>query len=236
MNWSNGAERDESQQVSGGFGGSDGFDEWGGSGGDIGFSPTPDPGAALPPFRPSLTMQRTRFAIDLPDAATLTVDIDHAAGQASLYRDGRHERTAEMPVRFPVGSDRIEVVASRYGMQRIHLVRADGSQRQLEPAPGTPEYWRARFSRRYPKWGRALAIGAVVVLVVNLAILAPQLLEVLTHIPLWSDRFAPFVSPITLPAWTNTVLTVVAALAGIERALTFRHSRVLDVETDGIEA
>lgn len=199
-------------------------------------TPAPEPGSPLPPFRPSLSLERTRFAVDLPDASTATVDIDHTAGRASLYRDDRHVQTADMPVRFSLGSDSIEVAASRYGMQRIHLISADGSQRRLDPAPGTPEHWRAQLSRRRPGIGRALAAGAVIVLAVNLILLAPQLLEVVTHLPLWADRFTPFVSPIDLPVWANTALTIAAALAGIERALTFRHHRLLDAEADGIES
>ncbi|MGW0250507.1 hypothetical protein ACWDYH_28140 [Nocardia goodfellowii] len=199
-------------------------------------SPAPQPGSPLPPFRPSLSLERTRFAIDLPDASTATVDVDHTAGRASLYRGDRHVQTADMPVRFPLGSDSIEVAASRYGMQRIHLISADGSQRRLDPAPGTPEHWRADLSRRRPRAGRALAAGAVIVLALNLILLAPQLLEVVTHLPLWTDRWTPFVSPIDLPAWANTTLTIAAALAGIERALTFRYHRLLDSETDGIES
>ncbi|MBP2191160.1 hypothetical protein [Nocardia goodfellowii] len=57
-----------------------------------------------------------------------------------------------------------------------------------------------------------------------------------THLPLWTNRWPPFVSPIDLPAWANTTLTIAAALAGIERALTFRHHRLLDSGTDGIES
>ncbi|MBE1489244.1 hypothetical protein [Plantactinospora soyae] len=206
--------------------------------GDAGAWSTPAPGldSPLPPFRPSLSLERTRFAVDLPDASTVTVDVDHMSGRASLYRDDRHVQTADMLVRFPLGSDSIEVAASRYGMQRIHLVSANGSQRRLDPAPGTPEHWRAQLSRRHPGAGRALAAGAVIVLAVNLILLAPQLLEVVTHLPLWADRFTPFISPINLPARANTALTIAAALAGIERALTFRHHRLLDAETDGIES
>ncbi|RDD84338.1 hypothetical protein DVZ84_35600 [Streptomyces parvulus] len=145
-------------------------------------------------------------------------------------------RTADMPVRFACGSVRVDVAASRFGMQRIHLVGADGSGRRLDPAPGTPEYWRARLSRRHPGVGRALAVGAVLVLLINLALIAPQLLETVTHLPQWADRFAPFVSPIGLPAWANTALTITAGLAGVERALTFRHHRLLDATTDGLTA
>ncbi|RKS08685.1 hypothetical protein DFP74_4402 [Nocardiopsis sp. Huas11] len=214
----------------------DGYDGLGGLEGDAGAwsTPAPEPGAPLPPFRRSLSLQRTRFAIDLSDASTATVDIDHLSGRASLYRDDRHVRTCDMPVRFSLGSDGIEVAASRYGMQRIHLVSADGSQRRLDPAQGAPEHWRAQLSLRHPGVGRALAAGAVIVLTVNLILLAPQLLELVTHLPHWTDRFTPFVSPIDLPAWANTALTITAGLAGIERALTFRHHRLLDAETDGI--
>lgn len=193
-----------------------------------------EPGAPLPRFRPSLTLERTRFLIELADETTATVDVDHMEGQASLYRDDRHVQTSDMPVRFRLGSDKIEVAASRYGMQRIHLIGADGSERRLNPAPGTPEYWRAHLSRRRPGLGRALAAGAVVVLTINLILLAPQLLELVTHLPIWTERFSPFVSPIHLPAWANTALTITAGLAGIERALTFRHHRLLDSETDAI--
>ncbi|MGA5205426.1 MULTISPECIES: hypothetical protein [Streptomyces] len=215
-----------------------GFDGLKGLDGDAGAwsKPAPEPGAPLPPFRPSLSLQRTRFAISLPDASTATVDVDHLSGRASLYRDDRHVQTSDMPVRFPLGPDRIEVAASRYGMRRIHLISSDGSQRRLDPAPGTPEHWRAQLSRRHPGVGRALAACAVIVLMTNLLLLAPQLLDLVTHQPLWADRFPPFLSHIDLPAWANTVLTITAGLAGIERALTFRHHRLLDAETDGIES
>jgi hypothetical protein len=192
--------------------------------------------APLPPFRPSPSLQRTRFAIRLPDPSTATVDVDHLSGRASLYWDDRHVQTSDMPVRFSLGPDRIEVAASRYGMRRIHLISADGSQRRLEPAPGTPEHWRAQLSRRHPGVGRTLAACAVIVLMTNLLLLAPQLLDLVTHQPLWADRFPQFLSPIDLPAWANTVLTITVGLAGIERALTFRHHRLLDAETDGIES
>ena len=215
--------------------GFDGLDDVGGDAGEWA-TPAPRPGAPLPPFRPSLSLERTRFAVALADGSTATVDVDHMSGQASLYRDGRHVRTADMPARFPLGRDRIEVAASRYGMQRIHLVGADGTERRLDPAPGTPEHRRAQLARRHPGIGRAVAACAVVVLVVNLTLLAPQLVETVSHLPFWADHFPPFVSPVDLPPWANTALTLAAALAGIERALTFRHHRLLDAETDGIGA
>ncbi|MBU7596243.1 hypothetical protein JGS22_000970 [Streptomyces sp. P38-E01] len=179
-------------------------------------------------------MQRTRFTADLADESIATVDIDHASGRASLYRNNRHVRTAEMPTGFTLGSERIEVAVSPYGMRRICLTRADGAQERLDPAPGTPEHWRERLSQRHPKVSRATAVGAVAVLVVNLVLLAPQLLEVVAHLSVRSDRFPPSVSPVSLPVWLNTILTVTAALAATERALTFRHHRIVDIETEGL--
>lgn len=197
--------------------------------------PAPTRGSPLPTFRPSLTLQRTRFAIDLDDASTATIDIDHASGRASLFRNDRLVQTSDMPVHFRVGSDSIEVVAGKYGMQRIHLVRADGGETRLAPAPGTPEHWHARLNRRHPGVGRALAVAAVLVLTIDLVLLAPQLLELVTHLPVWADRFAPYTSPIDLPVELNTALALATGLAGLERALAFRHHRLLDIETDGIE-
>ncbi|MBY4130140.1 hypothetical protein HQO83_17230 [Rhodococcus fascians] len=220
-----------------GLAGTDGSDELGILEDDDAWSVSPPaPDAELTAFRPSLSLQRTRFSIELPNASIATVDIDLVAGNASLYLDGRHERTSRMPVRFAVGSDCIEVVAGRYGMRKIHWIGADGSQRRLEPVQGTPEFWRARLARRHPRISRALSLCAVIVLTVNLVLLAPQALELITELPLWSDRYAPLHSPLDLPAWTNSALTVTAGLAAIERALTFRHHRLLDVDTDGIEA
>lgn len=218
--------------------GFEGIEGFGGLEGNEGgwLTPVPVRGSPLPAFRPSLSLRRTRFAIDLHDASNATVDVDHLSGKASLYRDDRHVQTSDMPVRFPLGSDRIEVAASRYGTKRIHLNRAGGTQRRLDPVPGTPEHWRAQLSRRHPGFGRGLAAGAVIVLTINLILLAPQLLDLVTHLPLWAERFAPFASPIDLPAGVNMALTLTAGLAGIERALTFRHHQLLDVETDGIEA
>ena len=214
-------------------------DPWAAGLGDLGdegqWPPAPQPGAPLPPFRPSLLLQRTRFAISLPDASVATVDVDHSAGLASLYRDDSHVQTAEMPAEFQLEHGRIEVAASRFGMEKIQLVAADGTSRQLDPAPGTPEHWRAQLSRRHPGVGRALAAVAVLVLVVNLMVLAPQLLDLLTHQAVWTDRFPPFDSPLDLPAWANTSLAVLGALAGVERALSLRNHWLLDVETAGMD-
>lgn len=133
----------------------DGYDGLEGLDDDAGAwsTPAPEPGAPLSPFRRSFSLQRTRFAIELSDGSTATIDVDHMWGRASLYRNDRHVETSDMPVRFPLGSDGIEVAASSYGMQRIHLIGADGSERRLDPVPGTPEHWRAQLARRRPGSG-----------------------------------------------------------------------------------
>ncbi|NJP66918.1 hypothetical protein [Streptomyces spiramenti] len=195
----------------------------------------PRPGSPLPRFRPSLSLQRTRFTVELADGSTTTVDVNHTSQRASMYRNDHHVKTAEMPAQFAVGHDRVEVAATRYGMQRIHLVHADGTQRRLDAAPGTPEHWRDQLSRRHPGVGRALAVGAVIVLAANLALLAPQLLETVSHSAIWARYAAPLNSPVALPVWANTALAFTAALAGVERALTFRHNRLLDVDTDFVD-
>jgi hypothetical protein len=80
-------------------------------------TPAPEPGSPLPPFRPSLSLHRTRFAIRLPDASTATVDVDHRSGRASLYRNDRHVQNSDMPVRFARGAD------SLAGIERALTVR-----------------------------------------------------------------------------------------------------------------
>ncbi|MFE8910507.1 hypothetical protein [Streptomyces globisporus] len=124
-------------------------------------------------------------------------------GLASLYRDDRQVQTGEMPARFPGGAVRVDVAANRYGIERIHLAGADG-RRCLDPAPESRECRRVRLSRRHPSLGCGPAVGATVVLLIDLTLIAPRLLETVTHLPQWADLFAPFTSPIHLPAWANT--------------------------------
>ncbi len=59
----------------------------------------------------------------------------------------------------------------------------------------------------------------------------PFALESATRIPKIAERFGTFVSPIQLPAWITTALLVAGILAAVERALTLRRNKILDVET-----
>jgi hypothetical protein len=59
-------------------------------------------------------------------------------------------------------------------------------------------------------------------------LLIPQLVEVAFKLPPVAARFGTFVSPVSLPAWLNSLLGIGSGLAGIERALRLRHNRFLD--------
>lgn len=191
----------------------------------------PGDGRALRPFRPSLLLTRTRYELATA-SAHYTVDVDHGEGEAWLYRDGVQIAKGEMSVRFPVEEGVIEAAASLYGMRRVQLLARDGAVHPFAPAAGTPEDRRARFGRRHPRASRLIGAAAVGVLVIDLVLLAPQLLEVVTHLDLYPEEVPAFVSPIVLPVWANTTLAVAGVLAGVERALTFRRHRLLDADSE----
>jgi len=69
------------------------------------------------------------------------------------------------------------------------------------------------------------------VLLVGLVLLVPQLLELVTRIDAVAERVGVFTSPVSLPPWLNTTLTVAGVLASLERALTLRNHWLLDVDT-----
>jgi hypothetical protein len=180
----------------------------------------PGDGAPLPAFRPSWALTRTRF-VHRGESSSLIVDVDHDAQRAQLYRDGRRIAVGEMPARFAVPEGSLEVSASMHGMRRVHLLTPDGAEHRLEPAARTPEGRRASFARTHPAASRVVAFAAVAVLLVDLALLAPQLIEFVTHLDLWPSALPQFTSPVVLPAWLNTALTAAGA--------------VIDAETDGVD-
>lgn len=51
-----------------------------------------------------------------------------------FYRDDRHVRAADMPVRLSLGPAGMEVAASRRGTQRIHLI-STAEDRRSRPSP-----------------------------------------------------------------------------------------------------
>ncbi|WP_413452392.1 hypothetical protein AA0Y32_11000 [Georgenia phoenicis] len=142
-----------------------------------------------------------------------------------LYRDGVQERVQRGTSAFVLDDGaRIEVRWSTYGLRRAHLVHVDGTEVPLVPAPGTAERWRADLDHERPGLSRRLALASWTVLVLALLLQVPQLLELGAGVTGWYA----FTSPVELPAWLNTPLSVAAVLAGLERALRLRHHWLLD--------
>lgn len=190
---------------------------------------------ALRPVRLHQALSRTVHTITLPGpdgpavwAVETRATEDH---RARLHRDGQCTSTAEMPATFTVPGGRIEVDAGLYGVTRVHLVTPHGRERRLAPAPGTLEYRRAALTRDHPRTSRAIAVTAVLILLVNLVLAAPVWLEMVTSIPEVADRVGMFTSPVLLSGWLLGTLTVAGVVAAVERALTWRHHRVVDAET-----
>ncbi|MFC7406526.1 hypothetical protein [Georgenia alba] len=189
----------------------------------------PGDGSPLKPYRGWHVLWRTVFTLDhAGHEYALDVDFFDLEGRARFYRDGSQVAVAEMPAAFPVPDGAVEAASSTYGMRRAHLVLTSGQERQLDPAPRTGEAWRARLAERRPGLSRALATGAVVVLVAALLLGLPQAMEQLSRIPVVADHLGTFTSPVTLPAWLNTALGVAGVLAALERALSLRHHWLID--------
>ncbi len=145
--------------------------------------------------------------------------------KVALYRDGVQERVQRGTSRFDLDDGaRIEVAWSTFGLKRAHLVRWEGTEVQLEGAPGTAERWRSDLDRDNPTLSRQLAAASWTVLVLALLLQVPQLLELVANGTGWFS----FTSPVTLPSSLNTPLTIAGALAGLERALRLRYHWLLD--------
>lgn len=216
----------------------------------------PGDGRALRPYRWWHVMWRTLFLVDLRLALTndgegeglsddgapaqndgartqYAVDVDYLAfdDSAALYRDGKQVAKASLPASFPVPGGVIEVATTMYGLRRMHLVREDGSEQQLRPHRGTPEEWRARMGRRFPRTSGIVAGLAIAVLLVSLVLVVPQLLERISEIEWVAERVGTFTSPLSLPSWLNGSLVLAGVLAAFERALTLRSHWLIDADT-----
>ncbi|WP_091037241.1 hypothetical protein [Glycomyces harbinensis] len=190
----------------------------------------------LRPLRRREVFHRYLYWIDLPgpggDPVRYTVEADgNEDWVALLYADGRRVAKADLPARLPVPGGVVEVDLGLYGVTRVHFVPDDGAERRLAPVRGTLEDLRGRFARRHPGASRAIGWAAVAALAVNLVLAAPQAVEFVSEIPRVAERFGTFDSPVDLPAWLNIGLVFAGAAASVERVLTFRRNRVLDIET-----
>ena len=187
---------------------------------------TPGDGSMLTPLRKGQALYRSMFGIE-HDGVRYDVDVNFFDWDEKvlLYRNGIQDRVQRGKSRFelPDGSQ-IEVALSTYGVRRAHLVLPDGSEQQLEPAPGSGERWRSDLERDHPGLSRALGVLSWAIVVVALILQLPQLAEVGADLTGWYE----FTSPVNLPAWMNTPLTVAGVLAGSERALRLRYHWLLD--------
>jgi hypothetical protein len=198
----------------------------------------PGDGRPLKPFRWWQLLTRSVLSVEVAvgDGTTsvFTVEVNHLGDKesgevmAGLYRDGRHIAESRTPAAFSVPGGTIEVATSGFGLKRCHLVALDGTERQLTPDPRSAEGRRARLARDHPAASRGIGAAAVAVLVVSVALLVPQLVELLTRIPPVAENLGVFVSPVQLPVWANTALTIAAATASTERALRLRYHWLLD--------
>lgn len=197
----------------------------------------PGTGRELRPFRWWQQFTRSLYSIRLNAGQSLyTVDVRHrrrffsedGKGTADLYLDGRHHAESKLPAAFPVPGGTIEVADSPFGLKRCHYVTEGGEEHQLTPDRASAEGRREHFARTHPALSRSAGVASVALLVISVLLLIPQLIAFAFKIPPVAERFGTFVSPIALPAWLNTLLSVGAVLASIERALRLRHSWFLD--------
>ncbi|AOS64557.1 hypothetical protein [Actinoalloteichus hymeniacidonis] len=198
-------------------------------------------GRTLRPFRRREVLHRSVYSIthDGPNGLghTWTVDIDmgqeDGGWDAELYLDGIWQAKREMPAEFAIPGGRIEVNAGMYGVTRVHLVRDSGVEQRMKPARGTAEDLRFRLQRRNPTVSRWIGGAAIVVLLVNLVLVVPRAIELITSVPRIAELVGTFESPIVLPDWLSVGLLVAGILAAVERTLTLRHNAIIDAETNG---
>lgn len=198
----------------------------------------------LSPLKPWQVLNRYLYTLEHAGSdgrrVSYTVEVDTAGDDTvQLYADGWLVSTNDLPASIPVSGGHIEVAASLYGVTRVHLVLDDdddedednGVGRRLAPARGTIEDLRRRLDRNHPRISRAIGWLAIAILVVNLVLAVPFAIEIATGVPAIAERFGTFVAPIQLPVWINTALLVAGVCAAVERALTLRHNKILDLET-----
>lgn len=186
----------------------------------------PGDGSALTPYRWWHLFSRSVLGIE-HDGARWDVDVDFFSWDEGvvLYRDGLQDRVQRGKASFVLDDGaRIEAALGNYGLRRARLVRTDGSERQLEPIPGTAERWRADLDRDHPALSRRLAMVSWTVLVLALVLQVPQLIELGAELTGWYS----FDSPVSLPSSLNTPLTVAGVLAGVERGLRLRYHWLID--------
>ncbi|MEJ8767754.1 hypothetical protein WKU33_18245 [Oceanobacillus sp. HCA-5259] len=198
----------------------------------------PGDGHALKAYRFYHLLSRSLFYIRLDEddgsSHTYMVDVNYFSeeSKADMYRDGKHIATSKLPAAFPVPGGFIEVATTTYGLSRMHFIPEEGSEQQLSPHPGSTEGLRMRFDQRFPRISKTIGILAIVILLASIVLGLPQLIALITEIPIVQDYIGTFESPIILPGWLNTFLVISGALAAFERALTLRNHWLIDIDTN----
>ena len=187
-------------------------------------------GSVLEPMRWWQLLHRTMFGTE-HEGVRYVVDVSILDDEAFLYADGHQRAKASLACRFPVPGARIEAASSLYGLKRMHLVLDGGTERQLTPAPLTAEGWRARLDARHPRLSRWIAGVAVVILLAGLVVVIPEVLERITMIEAVAENVGTFTSPLQLPGWLATTVTIAGVVAALERALTLRNHWLIDLDT-----
>lgn len=206
-------------------------------------------GSTLRGYRVTEVFSRTLFFAEIPEPTGVreyAVDIhyfadeletgeqqdDRPAPPAAVYRDGVQILRSDIPSVFPVPGGVIEVVASMYGLRRMHYVPDEGPALQLRPDPRAPEGLRARFARSFPRTSAAFGRVATIVIVVGVIVAVPQALETVSRLDVIAEQFGVFTSPLRFPGWLNGMLAMATVVAGVERALTLRSHRLADTALD----
>lgn len=177
----------------------------------------------LKPFHPTDMLWRSTVEIDHA-GHTWTVDADfYREWKLSLYRDGILNEQQTSPAVFQLGDgDVIEAKMGLFGMQRLHLV-SGGKETMLKPVEGSAEARRAQFEQDHPTASMYLSAFSWTVLVIGLITLVLGILE--SAAPVFGYDFK---SPLGLPGWLSTTLSVAGVIAGIERSLRFKANMLLD--------
>jgi hypothetical protein len=153
---------------------------------------------------------------------------DSGKGKVHLYRDGKHYAESKLPAVFPIDGGWIEVKSTVFGLKRCHFVTDEGAEYQLTPDTSSAEGRRARLDRDHPSLSRWIGFISLIMLILPIILAAPQVIDIITHIPPVAERFGTFNSPIALPGWLNIALGLCAVAGSVERATRLKWNAFLD--------
>lgn len=171
--------------------------------------------------------RQTVFAVDVPYWEQF-FSSNADKGKAHLYFDGKHCAESKLPAVFPVDGGWIEVQSTVFGLKRCHFVTDEGLEYQLTPDESSTEGRRARLDRGHPALSRWIRIISLMMVIIPIVLAAPQIIDIVTHVPPIAERFGTFNSPIALSKWFNMALGLCAAAGSIERATRLKWSAFLD--------